>query len=723
MSLKEIKTENVTYYELNNKINIPVNGQIPLQKDQEALEAFLEQNVQPNMVTFKSLQDRLDYMVAENYYEADFLKAYSIDFMERLNQYLIDQDFHFKSFMAAYKFYAQYALKTNDNGFYLEDFKDRVFTNALYFADGDEALAMSVADEMIHQRYQPATPTFLNAGRSRRGELVSCFLLQTTDDMNSIGRTINSALQLSRIGGGVGISLSNLRGAGDPIKGIDGAASGVLPVMKLLEDSFSYSNQLGQRQGAGVVYLNVFHPDVVAFLGAKKENADEKYRLKTLSLGLTVPDKYYELVKEDADMYLFSPYSVEREYGQPFSYIDITAEYDNLVANDAIKKTKIKARDLENEISKLQQESGYPYIVNIDTANKANPIDGKIIMSNLCSEVLQVQTPSQINNRQEYDVLGTDISCNLGSTNIPNMMTSPDFGHSIETMVRSLTYVTDHSDIDVVPSVAHGNQLAHTIGLGGMGLHTYFAKNQMMYGSEESIDFTSNYFMLLNYWTLVASNKIAKERGITFDNFENSKYADGSYFDQYLNTEWAPKTAKVKGLFDGVFIPTQADWAALKEAIMQDGLYHQNRLAVAPNGSISYINDTSASLQPIVNRVEDRQEKKIGTIYYPAPGLSNETMPYYESAYDIDMRKVIDIYAAAQKHVDQGMSMTLFMRSTIPAGLYDWKDGRTDKMTTRDLNILRNYAHHKGIKSIYYIRTYTDDENEVGANACESCVI
>ena len=723
MSLKEIKTENVTYYELNNQINIPVNGQIPLQKDQEALEAFLEQNVQPNMVTFKSLQDRLNYMVAENYYEADFLKAYSIDFMERLNQYLIDQDFHFKSFMAAYKFYAQYALKTNDNGFYLEDFKDRAFTNALYFADGDEALAMSVADEMIHQRYQPATPTFLNAGRSRRGELVSCFLLQTTDDMNSIGRTINSALQLSRIGGGVGISLSNLRGAGDPIKGIDGAASGVLPVMKLLEDSFSYSNQLGQRQGAGVVYLNVFHPDVVAFLGAKKENADEKYRLKTLSLGLTVPDKYYELVKEDADMYLFSPYSVEREYGQPFSYIDITAEYDNLVANDAIKKTKIKARDLENEISKLQQESGYPYIVNIDTANKANPIDGKIIMSNLCSEVLQVQTPSQINNRQEYDVLGTDISCNLGSTNIPNMMTSPDFGHSIETMVRSLTYVTDHSDIDVVPSVAHGNQLAHTIGLGGMGLHTYFAKNQMMYGSEESIDFTSNYFMLLNYWTLVASNKIAKERGITFDNFENSKYADGSYFDQYLNTEWAPKTAKVKGLFDGVFIPTQADWAALKEAIMQAGLYHQNRLAVAPNGSISYINDTSASLQPIVNRVEDRQEKKIGTIYYPAPGLSNETMPYYESAYDIDMRKVIDIYAAAQKHVDQGMSMTLFMRSTIPAGLYDWKDGRTDKMTTRDLNILRNYAHHKGIKSIYYIRTYTDDENEVGANACESCVI
>ncbi|KRM22216.1 ribonucleoside-diphosphate reductase, alpha subunit [Latilactobacillus graminis DSM 20719] len=723
MSLKEIKTEDVTYYELNNQINIPVNGQIPLQKDQEALEAFLAQNVQPNMLTFKSLQDRLDYLVAENYYEADFLQAYPLPFMEKLDQYLKNQDFHFKSFMAAYKFYAQYALKTNDNGFYLEDFKDRVFVNALYFADGDQTLAMQVADEMIHQRYQPATPSFLNAGRARRGELVSCFLLQTTDDMNSIGRTINSALELSRIGGGVGISLSNLRGAGDPIKGIDGAASGVLPVMKLLEDSFSYSNQLGQRQGAGVVYLNAFHPDVVSFLGAKKENADEKYRLKTLSLGLIVPDKFYDLVKADADMYLFSPYGVEKEYGVPFSYVDITKEYDNLIANDNIKKTKIKARDLENEISKLQQESGYPYIVNIDTANAANPIDGKIIMSNLCSEVLQVQTPSQINNRQEYDVLGTDISCNLGSTNIPNMMTSPDFGGSIEAMVRALTYVTDHSDIDVVPSVAHGNELAHTIGLGGMGLHTFFAKNHMMYGSEESIDFTSNYFMLLNYWTLVASNKIARERKTTFANFEKSKYADGSYFDQYLTQDWAPETDKVKALFKDIMIPTKADWQALKAAIMQDGLYHQNRLAVAPNGSISYINDTSASLQPIVNRIEDRQEKKIGTIYYPAPGLSNDTMPYYESAYDIDMRKVIDIYAAAQKHVDQGMSMTLFMRSTIPAGLYEWKEGRTDKMTTRDLNILRNYAHHKGIKSIYYIRTYTDDESEVGANACESCVI
>ena len=723
MSLKDIDISKVTYFDLNNEINIPVNGQIQLGKDKEALEAFLNENVKPNTKQFSSIKERINYLIQNNYYEEEFISKYSFEFIEKLYDYLKKEDFHFKTFMAAYKFYAQYALKTDDNAYYLENFIDRVATNALYFGDGDEKLALELADELIHQRYQPATPSFLNAGRKRRGELVSCFLIQMTDDMNSIGRNINSALQLSRIGGGVGINLSNLRGAGAPIKGIHGAASGVVPVMKLLEDSFTYSNQLGQRQGAGAVYLNVFHPDIEAFLSAKKENADEKIRVKTLSLGLVVPDKYYELVAKNEDMYLFDPWGVERVYHKPFSYVDITKEYDNMVANPNIPKKVIKARDLEEQISKLQQESGYPYVINIDTANRVNPISGKIVMSNLCSEILQVQRASVINNRQEYEVLGTDISCNLGSTNIVNLMASPNFGKSVEVMTRALTFVTDKSDIDVVPSIQHGNRLAHTIGLGAMGLHAYLAKNQIEYGSPEALEFTSVYFMLLNYWTLVASNKIAKERKVTFDNFENSKYADGSYFDTYLNQEFAPKNARVKELFDGIFIPTKSDWTSLKENVMKYGLYHQNRLAVAPNGSISYINDTTASLHPIINRIEERQERKIGKIYYPAPYLSNETLPYYKSAYDTDMRKVIDTYAAAQQHVDQGMSLTLFMHSTIPAGLYEWKNGRTDKMTTRDLSILRNYAHYKGVKSIYYVRTFTDDASEVGANECESCSI
>ncbi|MDN6836468.1 MAG: ribonucleotide-diphosphate reductase subunit alpha, partial [Lactococcus lactis] len=283
MSLKTIK--DVSYFKLNNEINRPVNGQIPLNKDQEALEAFFKENVEPNTKTFDSAMDKLNYLIDNEFLDETFIRKYTPEFLERFYDFLDEQNFRFHSFMAAYKFYSQYALRTNDGSQYLEGYEDRVAINALYFADGDEQLALDLADEMIHRRYQPATPSFLNAGRKRGGELVSCFLVQLTDDMNAIGRGINSALQLSRIGGGVGITLSNLREAGAPIKGYEGAASGVVPVMKLFEDSFSYSNQLGQRQGAGVVYLNVFHPDIISFLSAKKENADEKVRVKTLSLG------------------------------------------------------------------------------------------------------------------------------------------------------------------------------------------------------------------------------------------------------------------------------------------------------------------------------------------------------------------------------------------------------------------------------------------------------
>ena len=717
------KSQEVTYFSLNNELNRPVDGKIPLHKDKEAVRAFFLEHVNPNTVFFYTLDEKLDYLLEHDYLEEEFLNKYDREFVKSLMQEIYKKKFRFRSFMSAFKFYKQYALKTNDGERYLERFEDRIVFNALFLADGDEQLARDLAEEMIHQRYQPATPTFLNAGRKRRGELVSCFLIQTTDDMNSIGRTINSALQLSRIGGGVGVSLSNVRAAGDPIKKIENASSGVVPIMKLLEDSFSYSNQLGQRNGAGAVYLNVFHPDIVSFLSTKKENADEKIRVKTLSLGLVVPDKFYELIKNDDMMYLFSPYDVERIYGVPFSYVDITKEYDNMVNNPEIRKSKLRARDLEQEISKLQQESGYPYIVNIDTVNKANPIDGKIIMSNLCSEILQVQSPSVINNGQEYEVLGTDISCNLGSTNIVNLMQSPDFERSIEVAVRALTFVTDHSSIDAVPTVKNGNQKAHTIGLGAMGLHTFFALNQMEYGSPESIEVTDLYFRLLNFYTLKASHKIAKERGVTFDGFEKSAYASGTYFDVYTESDVEIKSEKVKEIFANLPIPTAEDWKLLKADVMADGLYHQNRLAIAPTGSISYVNETSASLHPITRLIEERQEKKTGKTYYPAPFLSNETLPYYKSAYDIDMRKVIDVYAAAQKHIDQGMSLTLFMRSELPEGLYEWKNGRTSKMTTRDLNILRNYAWNKGIKSIYYVRTFTENNDEIGSNGCESCSI
>ncbi|WP_035618694.1 class 1b ribonucleoside-diphosphate reductase subunit alpha [Lacticigenium naphthae] len=732
MKIEKIDQQSkVTYYQLNNQLNIPVNGQIPLVKDKEAVKQYFLEEINQHTVFFHSLEEKIHYLLKYDYIDEMILLNYSEKneapydwvFIKKLFKQIYDHKFRFKSFMGAFKFYEQYALKTNDGKKYLERFEDRIAFTALFLADGDKKLALDLAEEMITQRFQPATPTFLNAGKKRRGELVSCYLIDLDDSMLSIARGINSSLQLSRKGGGVGVNLSNLRAAGDPIKHIENASSGVVPVMKLLEDSFSYSNQLGQRNGAGAVYLSVFHPDIYAFLSTKKENADEKIRVKTLSLGLTVPDKYYELIKTNQPMYLFSPYDVERIYGIPFSYVDLTKEYDKMVKDPEIQKTKINARELEQEISRLQQESGYPYIINIDTVNRQNPVDGKIIMSNLCSEIFQPQEPSVLNPDLSYESTGTDISCNLGSTNIVNMIESPDFKKSIEIATRALTTVTKNSAIEEVPTIKRGNDLYHTIGLGAMGLHTTFALNQIEYGSPESLEFTDVYFRTLNYYSLVASNKIAQEKGETFKDFDKSTYAEGSYFDSYIQESLHYRFEKTKDIFKGITVPTIENWKELKGNVKKYGLYHRNRLAIAPTGSISYINETSASLHPITQRIEHRQEKTIGAIYYPAPYLSDETIDYYTSAYDMDQRKIIDLYAAAQKHIDQGMSLTLFIRSELPKGLYEWKKNNAQKLTTRDLNRLRNYAYSKKIKSLYYVRTYTDDGSIIGANSCESCMV
>ena len=719
-------TKKHTYYELNNMLNQPnEKGEIQLDKDKEAAKAFFIDHVNQNTVFFHSLKEKLDYLVDNDYIDSEILDNYSYQFIKKLFKRVYAKKHRFNTFMGAYKFYHQYALKTNDGKRYLERYEDRIAFNALTFGNGNEELAIHLADEMINRRYQPATPTFLNAGRKRRGEFVSCFLVRMEDNMNSIGRTINSALQLSKIGGGVGILLTDLRPKGSTIKGIENAGSGVVPVMKVLEDSFKYANQLGQRQGAGAVYLNIFHQDVLDFLATRKENADDAIRVKMLSLGLVVPDKFYELVEKDEVMHLFNPQEILEEYGELFSQFDITERYDELVSNPNLSKTTIKARDLDTEISKLQQESGYPYIMNYDTVNRENPVDGTISMSNLCSEILQVQTPSEINDDQTYKVLGKDISCNLGSLNIPNLMKITDKGglySSIGHAMQALTYIADTSDIKTVPTVKNGNDASRSVGLGAMGLHTYFATLGVQYGSPESVEITDKLFEIINYASLVASCLIAKGTQERFVGFEKSKYADGSYFDKYINRgEHTFKYDITRKIFEHL-VPTQNEWITLAIDVKENGLYHQNRLAVAPNGSISYVNETSSSLHPITHLIEKRQEGKTGSTFYPAPLLSNETLPYYKSAYDTSMLDVIDVYASAQKHVDQGMSLTLFMRSEIPAGLYPWKK-EGGKLTTRDLSLIRHYAWKKGIKTIYYVRTFTEDETEVGINQCESCSV
>nr|WP_237236133.1 class 1b ribonucleoside-diphosphate reductase subunit alpha [Rothia nasimurium] len=697
------------YHELNALLNLyDENGQIQFEADRQAARQYFLQHVNNNTVFFHDLEEKIDYLVKHQYYEPEVFEKYSFDFVKSLSKLAYSKKFRFPTFLGAFKFYTSYALKTFDGQRYLERFEDRVVMVALLLAEGDEALATKIVEEVISGRFQPATPTFLNAGKKQRGELVSCFLLRIEDNMESIGRSINSALQLSKRGGGVAFALTNLREAGAPIKKIENQSSGVIPVMKLLEDSFSYANQLGARQGAGAVYLHAHHPDIYSFLDTKRENADEKIRIKTLSLGVVIPDITFELAKKNEDMYLFSPYDVERIYGVPFSDINVTEKYYEMVDDARIKKTKINAREFFQTLAEIQFESGYPYVMFEDTVNKANPIDGKIIMSNLCSEILQVSEPSVYNADLGYETIGKDISCNLGSLNIALAMDGGDLGQTVGTAIRALTAVSDQSDITSVPSIERGNSMSHAVGLGQMNLHGYLAREHVYYGSEEALDFTNIYFYTVTYHAIRASMEIARERKETFVGFEKSKYASGEYFEKYINGTWDFETERARELFAGHFVPTAEDWKQLAADVAEHGMYNQNLQAVPPTGSISYINGSTSSIHPIASKIEIRKEGKLGRVYYPAPYMDNENLDYYQDSYEIGYEKIIDTYAVATQHVDQGLSLTLFFKDTA---------------TTRDVNKAQIYAWRKGIKTIYYSRIRQMALEGTEVEGCVSCML
>ncbi|MGR5946695.1 class 1b ribonucleoside-diphosphate reductase subunit alpha [Enterobacter sp. C4G1] len=699
------------YHALNAMLNLyDSEGRIQFAKDHEAVDAFFSAHVRPNSVHFSSQHERLDYLVKEGYYEERVLTRYARGFVVMLFERAHASGFRFQTFLGAWKYYTSYTLKTFDGKRYLESFEDRAVMVALTLAQGDEKLAEQLTDEILSGRFQPATPTFLNCGKAQRGELVSCFLLRIEDNMESIGRAVNSALQLSKRGGGVAFLLSNLREAGAPIKRIENQSSGVIPVMKMLEDAFSYANQLGARQGAGAVYLHAHHPDILRFLDTKRENADEKIRIKTLSLGVVIPDITFTLAKENAEMALFSPYDIERIYGKPFGDVAISELYHELVADDRIRKNYINARDFFQRLAEIQFESGYPYIMYEDTVNRANPIAGRINMSNLCSEILQVNSASTYDENLDYDQTGKDISCNLGSLNIAHTMDSPDFGRTVETAIRGLTAVSDMSHIRSVPSIEVGNAASHAIGLGQMNLHGYLAREGIAYGSPEGLDFTNLYFFTITWHALHTSMLLARERNQRFAGFEQSRYASGEYFRQYLEGDWQPKTEKVRALFEraSITLPTREMWHQLRDEVMRHGIYNQNLQAVPPTGSISYINHATSSIHPIVSKIEIRKEGKTGRVYYPAPFMTNENLALYQDAYEIGPEKIIDTYAEATKHVDQGLSLTLFFPDTA---------------TTRDINKAQIYAWKKGIKTLYYIRLRQLALEGTEIEGCVSCAL
>lgn len=695
-----------SYLKLNNEVlnHYSRTGKLDLAKDKEATRRYFFEHVNVKLRYFIDTEEKIRYLVDEGYYESDFLKQYDMAFIERLYEKAYAYKFRFPSFMSASKFYESYAMKSRDGEEILEKYEDRIVITALYLALGNEQLAEQAVDSMM-TAYQPATPTALNSGKKARGELVSCFKLSMDDSMNSIAENIGYCLELSRLGGGVGVNVTDLRPLGDPIKGIQNRASGVMPVAKLLENSFSYSNQLGQRNGSGVVYLNIFHADIENFISSKKPNADEKIRLATLSTGIIVPNIFFELMKRDKDMVLFSPYDIYKEYGKRMSEISMSEMYYELLDNPNIRKLKrINARKLYTEIKKAQFESGYPFEVFDDHVNEKHALCnlGRVKMSNLCTEILQIQETSIIHDHGVDNEYGLDVSCNLGSIDIHKTTQYENFEMLIDTAMRLLTNVSLMTDIKNVPSVSKANRCMHAVGLGVMNLHGHLVSQGLEYGSEESVAFIDAFMEAVNYYSLLSSMRIAKEKKETFLGFELSDYANGNYFDQYVSKKDPILPESVLHALGHVPLITKEMWLSLKEQVMAYGLFNAYRLAIAPTGSISYIRNSTASIAPCTEKVEIRDYADSRTIY-PMPFLNNDNISLYKEAYEIDQFRMIDLYAAAQEHVDQGISMTLYV---------------TDQWTTEQLARLYIYAWMKGIKTVYYVRQRLQTIEE-----CVSCSI
>jgi ribonucleoside-diphosphate reductase alpha chain len=371
------------------------DGAYQFDKDKEAVKSYFVDHINQNTVFFHDLEEKIDYLVDNNYYEKAFIEKYDFQEIKEVFQYAYSKKFRFDSYMSAFKFYNDYALRTNNKKKILERYEDRLSIMALFLAVEYANIipstspfdkAMEFVNAFINQEYQPATPTMLNSGRARRGELVSCFLTEVGDSLNDISKAIDTAMQLSKIGGGVSLSLSKIRAKNEDIRDIENVTKGVVGVMKLLDHAFRYADQMGQRQGSGAVYLHAFHADIFDFIETKRIGGDEDVRVKTLSIGVVVPDKLIELAREDKDMYLFYPNSIFKEYGTYLDEMNMDEMYDELVNNPNVRKERANPRQLLEKISIVRYESGYPFLMFEGNVNKVHTLNevSRVKFSNLC---------------------------------------------------------------------------------------------------------------------------------------------------------------------------------------------------------------------------------------------------------------------------------------------------------------------------------------------------
>ena len=660
---------------------------LEIEKSEERYELF----------DFKS---KIEFLTEKGLYGAYILENYSseeIDELEKYMDYSRNNIFTYSGLDLLRKRY----LITNHKGDLIERVQEMFMGIAMHLAipEADKvAFAKRLYDILSNLKATMATPTMTNA-RKPFNQLSSCFIDTVPDTLKGIYRSVTNFAEVSKHGGGMGLYFGKVRANGSDIRGFEGVAGGVIRWIRLANDTAVAVDQLGVRQGAVAVYLDIWHKDIPEFLGLRTNNGDDRMKAHDVFPGVCVPDLFWKLTRDDinADWHMFDPHEVEKKYGKALE--DTYGEefedfYHKLVADKDISRRTMSVKDMVRLLIKSWTETGTPFIFNRDTVNKANPNKhkGMIYSSNLCTEIAQNMSPSESISTEIVDKNGDTIivnktkpgdfvECNLASLTLGKVdVNDPtDLEETVRTIVRALDNVIDLNYYPT-PYAKVTNKKYRAIGLGTSGYHHMLVKNDIRWQDEKAHEeFVDRVYEDINYYAIKESMEIAKEKG-SYSCFEGSDWQTGAYFDQrdYKSERWEK----------------------LKEEIKDIGLRNGYLMAVAPTGSTSIISGTSAGVDPIMSRYF-LEEKKGAIVPRVAPGLTTKTFWLYENAHDIDQNISMRMAGVRQRHIDQAQSVNIYI---------------TTEYTMRQILNVYITAWESGVKSIYYVRGKSLEVEE-----CDSC--
>lgn len=542
-----------------------------------------------------------------------------------------------------------------------------------------------------------ATPTLSNA-RKPYHQLSSCFIDTVPDSLEGIYRSIDNFAQVSKFGGGMGLYFGKVRAAGGNIRGFKGVAGGVVRWMKLVNDTAVAVDQLGMRQGAVAVYLDVWHKDLPEFLQLRTNNGDDRMKAHDIFPAVCYPDLFWRMAREDMNQpwHLFCPneimtvkgYSLEDCYGEEWErrYLDCV--------NDArLSRRTLTIKDIVRLVLRSAVETGTPFTFNRDAVNRMNPNGhrGMIYCSNLCTEIAQNMSPitpvsTEVRTADGDTVVCTTVRpgdfvvCNLASLSLGHLPLEDEarMHEKVATVVRALDNVID-LNFYPLPFARITNRHYRSIGLGVSGYHHALAVRGIRWESDEHLAFVDRVFERINRAAIAASADLAVEKG-RYDYFEGSDWQTGAYF--------------AKRGYDS------PEWQRLADKVARTGLRNAYLLAIAPTSSTSIIAGTTAGVDPVMQRFF-LEEKKGAMLPRVAPVLSDATYWYYKGAYVTDQSWSMRAAGVRQRHIDQAQSVNLYV---------------TNDYTMRQVLDLYILAWEQGVKTVYYVRSKSLEVEE-----CESC--